>query len=82
MSIRQVGRDRWVVRWREGERHPGRTLYDKKEAGEFERRMQQQSPRARRSRRKNLSFEQFAALWIETLASDDRCSPTTVRRVR
>lgn len=82
MSIRQVGRDRWVVRWREGERHPGRTFYDKKEAEEFERRMQQQSPRARRSRRKNLSFEQFAALWIETLASDDRYSPTTVRRYR
>jgi integrase len=82
MSITQVGRGRWVVRWREGERHPGRTFYDKKEAEAFEKKMQQQSPRARRSRRKNLTFEEFAELWIETLANDDDYSPTTVRRYR
>ncbi len=82
MSITQVGRGRWVVRWREGERHPGRTFYDKKEAEAFEKKMQQQSPRARRSRRKNLTFEEFAELWIETLANDDQYSPTTVRRYR
>lgn len=82
MSIRQVGRGRWVVRWHEGERHPGRTFYNKSEAEEFDRKMKRQSPRARRSRRKNQSFEEFAEEWIFSLAKDDNFSPTTVRRYR